>query len=62
MISPGPIGYTRWMDTTNNRKRFAYIVWVDCATADEAEQVMGERLGPDEDYGFDYSLTYERRA
>lgn len=42
--------------------RFYFVAWVDCATKDEAEQVMAERLGPDEDYGFDYTVDYKLRA
>lgn len=40
-------------------KHFHYIVTVACETAEEAEQVMGERLSYDEDYGFDYSVGYK---
>ena len=30
----------------------------DC-TAAQAEQVIAERINPDEDYGFDYTISYE---
>jgi len=39
-------------------KRFHYGVTVVCETWEQAEQVMAERLGPDEDYGFDYTVSY----
>lgn len=38
--------------------RFVYTTVVDCATRDEADQVMAERLGPDEDYGFTYTVNF----
>ena len=36
-----------------------YRITVDviCASLEEAEQVAAERLGPDEDYGFEYQFT-----
>lgn len=37
---------------------FRYTTTVTAATGDEADQVMAERLGPDEDYGFEYRLDY----
>lgn len=36
--------------------RFTFTVQVETDTLTHAEQVMGERLGPDEDYGFDYTV------
>ena len=36
--------------------RFTFILNVETDTAEHAEQVVGERLGHDEDYGFDYSV------
>jgi hypothetical protein len=39
---------------------FIYIVRVTCADEGEADQVMGERLGPDEDYGFEYTVEFKR--
>jgi hypothetical protein len=36
----------------------AYVVTVTGCTADQADQVMAERLGCDEDYGFDYRIEY----
>lgn len=38
--------------------KFFYQVWVDTDTEDHALQVMGERLGCDEDYGFEYIVDY----
>lgn len=40
---------------------FKFTVTVTADTAREAEQVMAERLGHDEDYGFDYELGYSER-
>ncbi len=37
---------------------YRYTVVVTAATRDEADQVMGGRLGYDEDYGFDYEIDY----
>lgn len=39
--------------------RFFYTAYVDCSSQEEADQVMGERLGHEEDYGFDYTLDYK---
>ena len=36
-----------------------YIVTVTCETQEEADQVMVERIGPDEDYGFEYSIDWQ---
>lgn len=38
---------------------FVYTVRVDAASLAEADVVMNERLGPDEDYGFEYSVEWE---
>ena len=38
--------------------RFYFDVCVDTDTQEHAEQVMCERLGPDEDYGFDYQVDW----
>jgi hypothetical protein len=35
-----------------------FVVTLTGCTQDEAEQVMAERLGYDEDYGFDYGLDW----
>lgn len=39
-------------------KDYFYIVTVTCETSEEADQVMAERIGPDEDYGFEYSVDW----
>jgi hypothetical protein len=36
----------------------AFLVVVKGCTALEAERVMVERIGPDEDYGFDYTIDW----
>lgn len=36
---------------------FRYYVTVECETAEEADTVMAERIGYDEDYGFDYTIS-----
>ena len=36
-----------------------FTVTVSGCTAEQAEQVMAERLGHDEDYGFDYQIDYQ---
>lgn len=38
---------------------FTHTVTIECETADEAERVIGERLGFDRDYGFAYTLQFE---
>lgn len=38
--------------------RFTVQVEIDCDTLEEAEQVIAERIGPDEDYGFEYQISY----
>lgn len=45
---------------TQDTASFRYWVTVDAATQEEADQVMSERLNPDEDYGFDYTLGWDR--
>lgn len=35
---------------------FKTTVYIECETLEQAEQVAGERLGYDEDLGFDYTL------
>lgn len=37
---------------------FRYEVAIHAASQEEADQVMAERLGPDEDYGFPYVVNY----
>ena len=37
---------------------FVYTVRVTADTDEQADQVMAERLGYDEDYGFDYEIVY----
>lgn len=39
-----------------------FTVTVTGCDAEQAEQVMGERLGHDEDYGFDYRVGWEKPA
>ena len=34
-------------------------VTIEAETLENAEQVLAERLGYDEDYGFPYTLTYK---
>lgn len=35
--------------------RFTFVV--ECETYEQALTVVGERMGPDEDYGFPYTVT-----
>lgn len=37
---------------------FHFLVTVTAETREEAEQVMAERINPDEDYGFDYTIDW----
>lgn len=37
-------------------QRFHYFVAVDCATLEQADQVINERINIDEEYGFDYTI------
>lgn len=41
---------------------FTYTVIIRCATATDADQVMAERLGYDEDYGFPYQIMSVART
>lgn len=36
-----------------------FTVTVTGCTAEQADQVLNERISPDEDYGFDYEIGYE---
>lgn len=36
-----------------------FVVTVSGCTKEQAEQVMNERISPDEDYGFSYSIGYQ---
>ena len=38
---------------------YRFMVVVDCENREQAEQVMRERMGHDEDYGFDYAIDYD---
>jgi hypothetical protein len=37
---------------------FSFTVTVECDTIDEARTVMAERIDPDEDYGFVYTIDW----
>lgn len=37
---------------------FYYLTFVTAESQEQADQVMAERLQPDEDYGFDYAVDY----
>jgi hypothetical protein len=39
-------------------RTFYFVARVDCATAEQADQVMTERFAGDEDYGFDYTVDW----
>lgn len=39
-------------------KEFKATVYIDAKTKEKAEQVLGERLGYDEDYGFPYQVSW----
>lgn len=39
---------------------YVYTVEVTTDTVDQADQVMAERIEPNEDYGFDYTIHWER--
>ena len=41
---------------------YAFTVTVACDTAEQASDVLAERLDHDEDYGFPYTITYTRQA
>lgn len=50
----------RWYQRIASEKgghRYRITVDVFCSSLEEAEQVAGERLGPDEDYGFEYQFN-----
>ena len=44
---------------SENTQDHRFITTVTGCDATQAETVMGERLLPDEDYGFDYTINYE---
>lgn len=37
---------------------FTLTVTIECDTIEQAQQVAAERLGHDEDYGFEYTIGY----
>lgn len=39
--------------------KYSATVTINCSSLEEAEQVLGERLLYDEDYGFEYQINYE---
>lgn len=39
---------------------FTYTVRVECKDSAQADEVMAERLLPEEDYGFDYAISFSR--
>lgn len=39
--------------------KFHYTVTIEAATQEQAVQVMCERIEPDENYGFDYTIWWE---
>lgn len=41
---------------------FRYVVTVTAPDEDSALRVMAERLGPDENYGFDYAIDWEEAS
>ena len=43
-------------------RTYTYTVTVTCEDTAQARRVMAERLGCDDDYGFDYQVDYERVA
>lgn len=56
--APGvPSGTVEQLANEPGEHRF--VVTVSGCTASQARQVISERLGYDEDYGFDYTLTEE---
>jgi hypothetical protein len=42
----------------STRTDHAFVVTVSGCSSAEAEQVMAERIGYDEDYGFEYRISY----
>jgi hypothetical protein len=43
-------------------KTFRFLVIIEAETREEAEQVMAERIGYDEDYGFPYKIDWDIRS
>jgi hypothetical protein len=41
------------------QNEYRYIVTIGADSVEKADQVIIERLGHDEDYGFDYTLAWE---
>ena len=39
--------------------KFKYIVTIECDSPEQAAEVVANRLGIDDDYGFDYSIDYK---
>lgn len=48
-----------WQIVADNtiRRTFTATVEITCATREQAQQVLNERLQYDEDYGFSYTIT-----
>ena len=44
-------------DESGQENFFRFTVTVHCETPEQASIVMTERLGHDEEYGFDYTIT-----
>ena len=44
--------------TPGTSHAWRYVVTVTTATREQADQVMAERIGYDEDYGFAYSIDW----
>lgn len=42
--------------------KFLYQFTVECETVEQAERVVAERMGHDEDYGFEYKVSMPRLA
>lgn len=36
---------------------YRFVVEIECASQEQAEEVLRERLGYDEDYGFPYTIS-----
>jgi hypothetical protein len=49
------------MRLPDTRTTHTFVVTVEGCTRDQARQVMTERLGPDEDYGFAYTVDWRQR-
>ena len=45
------------MTETRELQTYTYEVTVQAYSRDEADTVMVERIGPDEDYGFTYTVN-----